>query len=72
MVVNKTSLPLGPLEEVNAPNPGPQDQPVPTSAGTTTIWDDGADSDTTSGDGHEELPERGVRNMTDAEAAEHI
>ena len=35
-------------------------------------WDDGTDSDTASGNGHEELPEPGVRTMTDAEAAEHI
>ncbi len=34
-------------------------------------WNDGTDSDNASDEGHGELLEPGVRNMTDAEAAEH-
>ena len=35
-------------------------------------WDEGTDSETSSDDGQEDIPDQGISNMTESQAAEHI
>ncbi len=49
-----------------------QDRHRRASAATMIIGGDGTDTDTSSGDGLEELPDPGIRHMSEEEAAEHI